>query len=1300
MAENTPRMEMLFDQYSRYKACADLLGALANEGTILDAGAGPECLLGEFLHGYRITYADPLITGPQEREGEYISGNIDAPELAGRKFDFVTCVDVLEHIPASERLAFVEKLASFAKEGLILGFPTSDDETAIAVDQAVSTAYETAYGHPYSWLKEHFSYRLPSAHEVKEQLSALGWSVDIVGHGHAPWLSSLLGIVICGWELPSAHSVILELSERFNRELYPFDFTPPCYRRFVLAHKKQEVSMPSDLKTTIDDNAQLAFSSIVAETQASILRVATDEFHLQRELGTALAERDSLLRDKEIALAERDEALALYSRLLQTRSWKITAPLRFAARVTRYGMPAAERQQTIQCLRRIYHGLPIPPPAKRVLSRVYHGGVKRTLQRTRRSLVRQAEFQAPVIRPVAPNAVLPDYIIWGVIDWHFRQQRPQHLARALAVAGRRVFYVSACLVDDARAGFDVEQLDSEGRLFQVRLFAKDAPMIYSSAPGIEEITQLRGSVGEVLDWADSHRTISIVQHPFWYGVASVLPNSKVVYDCMDHHEGFGNTDTAVLSLERALIAGADLTITTSSWLDEAISPHARRHLLVRNAGEYEHFAHVPATIYQDEHGRRIIGYYGAIAEWFDQGLVEKVAKRFADCCVLLIGADTANAQARLSRLPNIKFVGEVSYGDLPFYLYSFDICILPFKVMPLTLATNPVKIYEYLSAGKAVVSIDLPEMSQFDDLVYTAGSHDGFIAAIERALEESDPEVKVADRRRFAKEQTWIQRSDALMVAAESDDDDPKVSVIVVTYNNLDLTRACLMSVDTHSQYKNLEIIVVDNASADGSRKFLEEWVRGANNRQLILNDENRGFAAANNQGLDVATGDYLVMLNNDTYVTVGWIRTLVRHLQRDNNIGLIGPVTNNIGNEAKIDIAYDDMSQMPSAATHYTRRHIGATFHMRTVAFFCVMMPRTVYERVGVLDEAFGRGFFEDDDYCRRVEQLGLRVACAEDVFVHHHLSASFGKLTNPEREALFEQNKATYEAKWGAWVPHSYRRNALPIPAVFEGSSYFSGVCNVCGKPSRFFYSDVALWRESLTCEHCQTTSRYRSIGRGVLKAVGELAGIRAKSLAALPHTGAGRTLRVYDTQPPFYYATCAYPITDLLRACDWVEVLVSQYRPARPLGEKLGRGITNQNLECLTFEDESLDIVITSDVMEHVRLDHRAHREIYRVLRPDGIYIFTVPHDRSWDETLVRVQVTDSDDPSKDVHLLEPEYHGDTNNETGNGVLAYRTYGRDLDSELEKLGFKVEYTRDNTPLSGIFNTELYYCRKVAAQ
>jgi len=309
-------------------------------------------------------------------------------------------------------------------------------------------------------------------------------------------------------------------------------------------------------------------------------------------------------------------------------------------------------------------------------------------------------------------------------------------------------------------------------------------------------------------------------------------------------------------------------------------------------------------------------------------------------------------------------------------------------------------------------------------------------------LSQPEPDALVQQRKAFAQGQTWQHRVEELVQQGESAAFDLKVSVVVVTYNNLDFTRDCLASLDEHSQYENLEVIVVDNASSDGSPAFLSEWVAGESNRKLVLNEDNRGFAAANNQGLEIAAGDYLVMLNNDTYVTPGWVRTLVRHLERDKTIGLIGPVTNNIGNEAKIDIAYSNMAEMLLKSAAFTRRHIGQTFPLRTAAFFCVMMPRTTYSRVGTLDEVFGRGFFEDDDYCRRIEQLDLRIVCAEDVFVHHHLSASFNKFKSQDRRKLFEDNKKIYEAKWGEWSPHSYTRTTITTaPYPFKTSRYRMG-------------------------------------------------------------------------------------------------------------------------------------------------------------------------------------------------------------------------------------------------------------------
>lgn len=247
--------------------------------------------------------------------------------------------------------------------------------------------------------------------------------------------------------------------------------------------------------------------------------------------------------------------------------------------------------------------------------------------------------------------------------------------------------------------------------------------------------------------------------------------------------------------------------------------------------------------------------------------------------------------------------------------------------------------------------------------------------------------------------------------------------------------------------------------------------------------------------------------------------------------------------------------------------------------------------------------------------------------------------------------------------------------------------GLCNVCGITSYFRGQSQIPLRESLICSNCRTTSRYRSLARGLLKAIHDLTGVKSASLADLQ----GPPLSIYDVQQVFYDPYVCYPHSDLLANAGH-RVYTSIYKPGRELGHELGGNLSNQNLESLTFKDSSFDIVITSDVMEHVRLNHLAHREIRRVLRNGGIYLFTVPHGRQ-PETLHKVVIHDPRDPTKDEFLGEPEYHRDVNSED-NRALLYRIYGTDIDDELADLGFNVEYCRDDFPQTGIMETELFYC------
>ena len=301
--------------------------------------------------------------------------------------------------------------------------------------------------------------------------------------------------------------------------------------------------------------------------------------------------------------------------------------------------------------------------------------------------------------------------------------------------------------------------------------------------------------------------------------------------------------------------------------------------------------------------------------------------------------------------------------------------------------------------------------------------NDDFITKyINESIEKIDTDVEIKERIEFAKQNDWSERAKTIMKYSEKLFE--KVSIIIVTYNNLNLTKKCINSILERTADPNYEIIIVDNASSDETSKYLEELEKKYKNIKIKLNKENLGFASGNNQGIKMAEGEYCILLNNDTIVTRGWITGLIKHFE-DKKVGMVGSVTNSIGNEAEIEVDYVDETGIDEFSLNYTTEHYNETYEdIKTLAMYCVALKKEIVDEIGLLDENYERGMFEDDDYSIALKKAGYKIVCAEDVFIHHFWRASFKKINDKEYKRIFEKNKKYYEQKWNTiWTPHRKR-------------------------------------------------------------------------------------------------------------------------------------------------------------------------------------------------------------------------------------------------------------------------------------
>jgi hypothetical protein len=265
----------------------------------------------------------------------------------------------------------------------------------------------------------------------------------------------------------------------------------------------------------------------------------------------------------------------------------------------------------------------------------------------------------------------------------------------------------------------------------------------------------------------------------------------------------------------------------------------------------------------------------------------------------------------------------------------------------------------------------------------------------------------------------------------------------------------------------------------------------------------------------------------------------------------------------------------------------------------------------------------------------------------------------------------------------------------ANYRASAAIQIHCNVCGADSGLFYDfpnvrlrhehGIGLLRETLACRSCGASMRDRQMAHGLLQVFEAHTGIPLGTWRDLHAMRAAHPseLKVLDTDS-------FSSINHILRGMPGYRY--SQYKPEQPNGMLLPDGSMNIDLMSMPIETGSLDILMTSDVMEHVEDDERAHSEIHRCLRVGGVYLFTVPYDPCLSATR---HLTQKAGVGMSSFILRQQAHGDPLSKSG--ILAHRIYGQQFQSELRAMGFEVTFLHVNNFSSGIYGGDLFLARKL---
>lgn len=262
--------------------------------------------------------------------------------------------------------------------------------------------------------------------------------------------------------------------------------------------------------------------------------------------------------------------------------------------------------------------------------------------------------------------------------------------------------------------------------------------------------------------------ILLYYEPRFSSLIEKIDKKLVVYDCTDDKLEFSNVPKWMKIYLDILVDKADIIFATSSNLKKKLEEKRKDDIyFVGNGVDVELFKNVTRDIYVPDDikmiKKPIIGYIGAIDNWFDFDIVKEISSTYSEVSIVLLGPIFPGAKSGtnvLRKCNNVIFIDKKPHKMLPSYLRLFDICIIPFKINELTISVNPIKLYEYMASGKNVISTNMPEVNKYKGVIYVAKDKQEFVDLVGSVLYKIPDIGKLL---RIADDNSWDKKTEEIV---------------------------------------------------------------------------------------------------------------------------------------------------------------------------------------------------------------------------------------------------------------------------------------------------------------------------------------------------------------------------------------------------------------------------------------------------------------------------------------------------------------------------------------------------------